>query len=186
MDSLREKLLELKKSLEEIGSGLHKGMNNSGLGGAGSVKAGAVLPNITMLPKKGHNSLSSKIKMPSVAPSSKKNPIKSAEQIQDKDIKDMKMKEARSNLVDIVKTLQNGQWTLEKSSYPGVYSDTDNAKRKSSNLTDEAPIQTMKRVKKWSSAGKLDREVKDIKAKNKKQPVKIYTKEEIEKLKGGA
>lgn len=185
MDSLREKLLELKKSLEEIGSGLHKGMNNSGLGGAGSVKAGAVLPNITMLPKKGHNSLSSKIKMPSVAPSSKKNPIKSAEQIQDKDIKDMKMKEAKSSLVDVVKTLQNGQWTLEKSNYSG-YTETDNARRKAKNLTEDSPIQAMKRVKKWSSAGKLDREARQIKAKNKKQPVKIYTKEEIEKLKGGA
>jgi hypothetical protein len=42
----------------------------------------------------------------------------------------------------------------------------------------------MKRVKKWPSAGRLDREVKEIKQKNKKQPVKTYTKEEIEGLKG--
>jgi hypothetical protein len=184
MDALCEKLNRLKKSLQEMEFALSKGMNNSGLGGVGSVKDGAVLPNTSILPKKGNNSLSSKIKMPSVAPASKKNPIKSIEQIQNKDMKDTKMKEAKSNMPDIVKTLPNGQWTLEKSSYPGVYDDNDNARRKSKNTPDESPIGTMKRVKKWPSAGRLDREVKEIKQKNKKQPVKTYTKEEIEGLKG--
>lgn len=87
--SLEEKLLEIKDLLE-------KGMNNSGIGGVGAVKAGAVLPSISKLPKPGNASLAGKVKIPGVAQPSKKNPIASAEQIHNKDIKDIKMKEAQA------------------------------------------------------------------------------------------
>ena len=107
-DSLVKKLILLKEALE-------KSMNNSGLGGAGSVKAGAVLPSRALrVPKPGNNSLASKVKIPSVAPQSKKDPIKSIQQVQNKDIKDLKMKEAHAKFGEVMKTLPNGQWSLGK------------------------------------------------------------------------
>lgn len=107
-DSLVKKLILLKEALE-------KSMSNSGLGGAGSVKAGAVLPNRALrVPKPGNNSLASKVKIPSVAPQSKKDPIKSIQQVQNKDIKDLKMKEAHARFGEVIKTLPNGQWSLSK------------------------------------------------------------------------
>jgi hypothetical protein len=107
-DSLVKKLILLKEALE-------KSMSNSGLGGAGSVKAGAVLPNRALrIPKPGNNSLASKVKIPSIAPQSKKDPIKSIQQVQNKDIKDLKMKEAHARFGEVMKTLPNGQWSLDK------------------------------------------------------------------------
>lgn len=107
-DSLVKKLILLKEALE-------KTMNNSGLGGPGSVKAGAVLPNKTFkVNKPGHNSMASKVKIPSVAPESKKDPIKSIQQVQNKDIKDLKMKEAQAKFGEVIKALPNGQWALDK------------------------------------------------------------------------
>lgn len=109
-DKLSKKLAELKELLS-------KGMKNAGLGGPGSVKAGAVLPGISKLPKPGNNSLASKVGMPSVGQSSKKNPMKSAEQTQNKDIKDLKMKEAQAALKakapEMVKFEKNGQWSIQ-------------------------------------------------------------------------
>lgn len=114
-DSLVNKLILLRKALEEIAE-LDKSMSNSGLGGPGSVKAGAVLPNKTFKVKKpGNNSIASKIKIPSVAPQSNKDPIKSIQQIHNKDIKDIKMKEAQAKFGEVMKTSANGQWSLEKS-----------------------------------------------------------------------
>jgi hypothetical protein len=109
-DSLTKKLILLKEVLE-------KAMSNSGLGGPGSVKAGAVLPNKTFTVQKlGHNSMASKVNIPSVAPQSKKDPIKSIQQVQNKDIKDLKMKEAQARFGNqVIKFEENGQWNLDKS-----------------------------------------------------------------------
>ena len=99
---------------------LKKGMMNSGLGGAGSVKAGAVLPNKISMPKTSNNSAASKIKMPSVAPQNKKDPIRSIAQTQNKDIKDIKMKEAHAQFGgQVLKVQSNGQWDLEKRCWEG-------------------------------------------------------------------
>jgi len=87
---------ELIKKLQNLKEAFKKGMKNGGLGGVGSISSGAGLPNINKLPKVGHNSVSSKVKIPGMKPTSQKNPIKQVEQIQNKDIKDMKMKEAQS------------------------------------------------------------------------------------------
>jgi len=112
---------EFKKSLQERWEDLKKAMNNAGLGGPGSVKAGAVLPSVnTLVPKPGNNSNASKMKMPGVNQPSKKNPLKSIEQTQNKDIKDLKMKEAQSALKakapEMIKFEKNGQWSLQKDS----------------------------------------------------------------------
>ncbi len=111
-----------KKSIKERLEDLKKAMNQKGLGGPGSVKAGAVLPSINKLPKPGNNSLSSKMGMPGIKQGSKKNPIKSAEQTQNKDIKDLKMKEAQNALKakapEMVKFEKNGQWSIQKMSNP--------------------------------------------------------------------
>jgi hypothetical protein len=111
MEDLVKKLKELKELLE-------KGMNNAGLGGMGSVKAGAVLPSISKLPKPGNNSLAGKVKIPNPAPVSQKDPIKSAQQTQNKDIKDLKMKEAHAQLkakpIEKLTIQKSGQWTLEE------------------------------------------------------------------------
>lgn len=117
---LMNKETKMKKSLREKLEDLKKGMRNGGLGGPGSVKAGAVAPSVTNnAPKPGNNSLSSKMGMPGTKQASKKNPIKSAEQIQNKDIKDLKMKEAQAALKAknpqmVVKFEKNGQWSMVK------------------------------------------------------------------------
>lgn len=108
-----------KKSLRDRLEDLKKGMKNAGLGGAGSVKAGAVLPSINnKLSKPGHNSLATSVGIPNIAQPSKKNPMKSAEQTQNKDIKDLKMKEAQAALKakapQMIKFEKNGQWSLQK------------------------------------------------------------------------
>jgi hypothetical protein len=116
----------IKKSSDNFDSlvgklnNLKKGMTNSGLGGAGSVKAGAVLPNKIAIPKSSNNSAASKIKMPSVAPQSKKDPMRSIAQLQNKDIKDLKMKEAHAQFGgQVIKFEDNGQWDLEKRCWEG-------------------------------------------------------------------
>jgi hypothetical protein len=89
---------ELKKKLQKLKELLEKGMQNAGIGGTGAVKTGMVLPSISKLPKPGHSSVAGKVKIPNVTPATKKNPIKSAEQTHNKDIKDVKMKEAHAQL----------------------------------------------------------------------------------------
>jgi hypothetical protein len=99
---------------------LKKGMMNSGLGGAGSVKAGAVLPNKVSIPKTSNNSAASKVKMPGIAPQSNKDPMRSIAQTQNKDIKDIKMKEAHAQFGgQVLKVKSNGQWDLEKRCWEG-------------------------------------------------------------------
>ena len=104
-----------KSTLRDKWEELKKAMKQGGLGGAGSVKAGAVLPSINKLPKPGNNSATPSI---GKAPASKKNPIKSAEQTQNKDIKDLKMKEAQATLKakvpEMIKFEKNGQWSIAK------------------------------------------------------------------------
>lgn len=221
MDKLQDKLLKLKETLQ-------KGMNNAGIGGPGSVKLGAVLPSIKRVTSAGkpagNNSAtpSTGIKQPS-----KKNPLKSAEQTQNKDIKDLKMKEAQAQMKakapEMIKFEKNGQWSLSKedvttisyddssdkvingatvneaahrgadvnigskqpsevhkSGYKG-YTDTDNMKRKKNNLSEDTGIHSMNRIKRYGGSGPdaANREAAEMKRKSKKNPVKVYTKEEI-------
>lgn len=174
MDSLADKLQSLKK-----------GMMNAGLGGPGSVKAGAVMPS---RPKSFKLPGSTNSATPSTgipAPTSKKNPIKVAEQTHNKDIKDIKMKEAQSVLKvikseEVIKIADNGQWSLEKSGYKG-YTDADNVRRKANNIGEDTGIHSMNRIKKWggSGANAADREAKEMRRKSKKNPVKEFSAEEI-------
>lgn len=91
---------------------LKKGMDNSGLGGLGSVKAGMSRPTMPKLPKPGNNSATPSV---NVAQPSKKNPMKVAEQTHNKDIKDIKMKEAQAQMKgpEMVKFEKNGQWKID-------------------------------------------------------------------------
>jgi hypothetical protein len=102
--------IDYDEKISRLDETLNKSMLNSGLGGAGSVRVrGAVLPTINYLPKPGNNSFASKIKIPSIKPKSTKNPLKSAEQTKNKDIKDIRMKEAQQQLVGVAKSLPNQQ-----------------------------------------------------------------------------
>lgn len=180
MDKLKKKLLELKEALS-------KGMNNSGLGGPGSVKRlGAVKPSIQSITSAGksagNNSATSSL---GITQPSKKNPLKQAQQTQNKDIKDIKMKEAQAKLSinkgEVLRIDPRGQWTIEKSGYKG-YDLKDNIKRKMNNIEEGATeIQTMNRKKKYGGSGaNADaRAAAKLKAKSKKNPVKEYTPEEI-------
>ena len=94
MDNLIKKI----NILEELLKGLQTNLNNS-----------SVLPSIKQPSSK--TNIASGPKIPSVAPSNKKNPIKQAEQIKNKDFKDIKMREAREAL-NINKS--TGQWSLGK------------------------------------------------------------------------
>jgi hypothetical protein len=106
--SLEQKLIKLKESLS-------KAMNNSGIGGAGSVISGALLPNLNKPKNVNNNSLASKIKIPGLESGSKKNPMKQIQQIKNKDIKDMKMREAQSALkTPMLKVENNGQRSLNE------------------------------------------------------------------------
>lgn len=235
MDELEKKLRDLKELLE-------KGMNNTGLGGAGSVKSGLVLPTLSKLPKAGHTSNAGQVKIPNVTPATKKSPVKSAEQTQNKDIKDLKMKEAQAQLavkpmtkdegskdlyhihengvkitstpMDLqeiqekhggVKKLEsngfrvvqhvptekisfkkNGQWEIEdmdKSGYKG-YTPEDNARRKANNTSETTGIHTMDSIKQYGGNGPsaAAREAADMKAKSKKNPVKVFSPEEIAEM----
>lgn len=113
MKTLKDKLLKLKETLE-------KGMKNGGIGGPGAVKLGAILPSIKKVTsagkKPGNNSSTSST---GIAQGSKKNPLKSAEQTQNKDIKDIKMKEAQAAMKgpEMIKFEKNGQWSVEKADY---------------------------------------------------------------------
>lgn len=178
MDKLKDKLLKLKEELV-------KSMNNAGIGGPGAVKRlGAILPSVkavtTAGKKTGNNSSTPSlgIKQPS-----KKNPIKQAEQIQNSDIKDRKMKEAKADMnvgPEKLKLSKNGQWSIEKSGYKG-YTETDNIKRKKNNLSEDTGIHTMNRIKRYGGSGPsaASKEAADMKRKSKKNPVKVYTPEEI-------
>lgn len=182
MEELEKKLLELKDLLE-------KGMNNSGLGGSGSVKAGLVLPSISKLPKPGNSSLAGQVKIPNLPSSSKKNPVKSAEQTQNKDIKDLKMKEAQAQLVskpmmkEELSFSENGQWSLDKSGYKG-YTPEDNARRKANNTGETTGIHSMDSIKRYGGSGPsaAEREAREMRAKSKKNPVKVFTPEEIAEM----
>lgn len=107
MDKLKDKLLKLKEELS-------KAMKNGGIGGPGAVKIGNMFPSIK-LSKPGDNN-NSATPSTGISQPSKKNPINQAQQIQNKDIKDMKMREAQAALStqSIVKFDANGQWSLDK------------------------------------------------------------------------
>ena len=86
----------------------------------GTVAGGRNMPTITQPTSNIKAPSSPKVsvkppKMPGVSPESKVNPIKSAEQTQNKDIKDIKMKEAQSvlKIKPMVKVdSKTGQWSL--------------------------------------------------------------------------
>ena len=85
---------------------------------------------------------------------------------------------------ELIKALDNGQWSLEKSGYKG-YNAVDNIRRKENNLVGESsPIQSMQNVKRYSKQGvnSLDTNVKKLKQKSRKQPVKTFSSEEIKEV----
>lgn len=176
METLKDKLLKLKENLT-------KGMNNRGIGGKGSVKLGAILPSIksvtTTKKKTGNNSST---KSTGISQPSKVNPIKSAEQTQNKDIKDVKMKEAQIAMKGspMVKFDDNGQWSLDKSGYKG-YTETDNIRRKKNNMSENTGISSMNRIKQYGGSGPnaASKEAAEMKRKSKKNPVKVFSAEEI-------
>jgi len=90
---------------------LNKGMKNGGIGGPGSVKLGAIKPSIKAVSLTKPGSTNSSTPSIGQAPASKKDPMLAAQQTQNKDIKDIKMKEAQQHLVKIE---SNGQWSMEK------------------------------------------------------------------------
>jgi len=148
MNKLKDKLLKLKE-------GLSKAMKQGGIGGKGAVKLGAILPSIkrvTSAGKAGGNN--SKTPNLGITQPSKKNPIKQAEQTQNKDLKDIKMADAKSKVksMDVVKFDANGQWSLDKSGYKG-YTAVDNIKRKAKNLSEDTGIHTMNRIKQYGGSG---------------------------------
>lgn len=179
---------ELEKKLKELKELLEKGMMNGGLGGPGSVISGKVLPSRSIGAPKTPKPSNGTVKIPGTTPTTKTSPVKSAEQTQNKDIKDLKMKEAQAALkvAPMVKEelsfCKNGQWKIdevEKSGYQG-YTDTDNARRKANNIGDTG-IKSMPRVKQYggSGANAAGREAAQMKAKSKKNPVKEFSPEEI-------
>lgn len=176
MDKLKDKLLKLKETLE-------KGMRNGGLGGPGSVKLGAVLPSLKAVSSAGKPAgNNSATPSTGITTPSKKSPIKQAQQIQNKDIKDIKMKEAQAalNNMEMIKFDTNGQWSLDKSGYKG-YTDTDNIRRKANNLSEDTGIHSMNRIKQYGGSGPnaAAKEAAEMKSKSKKNPVKVFTPEEI-------
>ncbi len=98
------------KKLEELIKGLKS-----------NIQSNSVLPSIKQSKLEGVKAPSSgSTKLPGMSPGNKKSPIKQAEQIQNKDIKDMKMREAREAL-NVNKS--TGQWSIEKKAPKGVDSD---------------------------------------------------------------
>jgi hypothetical protein len=164
-------------------------MKQGGLGGSGSVKAGAVLPSINKLPKPGNNSNTVKVGMPGIKQASKKDPMKSAEQTQNKDIKDIKLKEAQSVLKkpEMVKFEKNGQWSLAKDNSvkpkgENIYDEVANLKRKQTRTSEvREGVGSNRAVRQLSSAPlgsakqQAAREATRDKAKSKKMPVKSIT-----------
>jgi len=81
-----------------------------------AIQSRPVLPSIKQSKLQGIKDPSSNAtKIPGFAPKNQKNPVKQAEQIQNKDIKDMKMREAREAL-NVNKA--TGQWELETLAKP--------------------------------------------------------------------
>jgi hypothetical protein len=178
-ESLEDKLNRLKDMLS-------KGMSMGGLGGTGSVKdKGFVKPSISSPKPNALNQNTPKIST-GISVESKKNPIKQAQQIHNKDIKDIKMKEAQAHLSgkSMIKTDENGQWSLvEKSGYKG-YTPEDNARRKANNVGEATGIQTMDSIKQYGGSGPsaAEREAREMRRKSKKNPVKVFSEEEIAEL----
>lgn len=83
-----------------------------------ALKAQSILPSIKTKTAPSPKVAAAKpIKLPGLTPTNQKNPVKQAEQTQNKDIKDMKMREAQEKLA-INKS--SGQWSLEDEGYQGV------------------------------------------------------------------
>jgi len=72
---------------------------------------------------------------------------------------------------------------LNKSGYKG-YTTADNIKRKSNNTSEESGIHSMNSIKQYGGSGvnALDRTVKELRRKSKKNPVKEFSPEEIAAL----
>jgi hypothetical protein len=105
------KVLDMLGELEELVKNLKPG----------TVEGGRAMPSIkaaTPTPKLPKPTTSTP-KIPGVRPPSKVNPVKSAQQTQNKDIKDIKLKEAQSALAakpmaksETVSFNENGQWSI--------------------------------------------------------------------------
>lgn len=132
------------------------------------------------------NDIAPKVKTPSLAPRSTKNPIK---QLAQKDNAEKMRNEAMriGKSEELLVIANNGQWALEKSNYGKIkesigvssqYDVANNIKRKVNNVDDIPSLGNNRSVKRYTSAvgsgstgDQLDREMKALKAKNKKQPV---------------
>lgn len=104
-----DKLLEMLGQIEELAKSLKPG---TVAGGRNMPSIAAATPKIPKPKVPG--------KMPGIRPPSKVNPVKSAEQTQNKDVKDIKIKEAQSALKikpiaksEQIKFSPNGQWSIE-------------------------------------------------------------------------
>lgn len=90
---------------------------------------------------------------------------------------------------EVIKFDGNGQWSLGKSNYGPkrmrLYNEADNAKRKQNNADSIEDLGSMGRVKVYGAADprRAQREASRLRRLNRKQPVKVYTQEEIEAFK---
>lgn len=90
MDNLYKKLVELKEFLEKA-----------------NVMASPKAPRMPSIPKIDQPAMP---KQPDLTPSSKKNPVNVAQQIEDPSAKAQALKMAKEK----IKLAKNGQWSLEK------------------------------------------------------------------------
>ena len=176
MDKLEENLLKIKDLLE-------KAMNNSGIGGTGAIKGGAVLPSISKLPKPGNASTAGKVKIPGVANPGKKNPINVAEQTHNKDIKDIRMKEAHATVVmqksDEVSFADNGQWSLNKGARNLEYTKTMEYKLEHEDDGGASKERmTTEEEKKQIEHAERNKDTKKMTTEAKKKPLKIESAED--------
>jgi len=100
--------------------------------------------------------------------------------------------DSQLNKAEEISFNEHGQWSLNKSNYGPkkmkLYSPVDNAKRKMSNTGQEVDIGPNKNVKQYAPTGlsakqQADAETKRYNKLNRKQPVKVFSAEEIEEYK---
>jgi len=113
-----------------------------------------------------------------------KTAIRNAKRAKNKEDYQHALDTAKAGLERAKQNMSKPKQKMAKSGYQG-YDPKVNIKRKEGNLSDkgEGEIQSMPRIKRWGKKTRgtdLDRQVKEMKRKSKKAPVKVYSKEEIE------
>jgi hypothetical protein len=114
MDDLKQKIVELRKSLLSLKE-------------QRDVFAPAIKQPAIKVPKVPNQTAN---KLPGIAPDSKKDPIKVAEQLKNPRPKKVK--------VEILKVEDNGQWSLSKASEPGTFASSPKATQRIA--TNTAPV----------------------------------------------